>query len=504
MPEYPGLVNQVIVGSAVALESALLPTEPPPPLNDASQQVTETSPANPPCASTSHVRFRESYAARLFRPQGSEAPEDEMSSADELYSVLNSIDPSLPNQHARRVTSLLPWMTNGDLQECLERLRGTPEIMNALGPLIDQTTGDERCFQWLRFLAVASQAGIAHRDDIKKLLERILKKIKADAEKEWGWHEENQRLMGTLGLSPLNLNQGKVNRSFQEVRSSLWKIGCPLFMIDRLINESSRDDHYRQIAYWMFDLWSSGWSAIRKVIGLQYMADRIAAAGDVVLGLYILQDPNRSLEDLESIRGGRFIRTWFSDHEKGFASVMKVANAPSEDMIERAIDAYSDPGNYFLPPVHGLIRELRIRASENAYRVQESALHRAAGKLLRACILGPIFHEDGQHGARDTGLENIPDQLVEGMCRGDRCSPEEWAGLMSEAIEALLARHRYEAAHDFLRAMYKLALCPDRSYSNLRLNLVSHLEITMHGRKNAGNNHRLQKICRNLTAWKIE
>lgn len=460
----------------------------------------------PACATVSHVRLRESYAARLLRPSSSfpatPETEDEMSPVDELDSVLRSIDPDLANQRGSRVTNLLPWMSSSDLQQCLQRFRGGPDITEDLYSMMGQATTDELCFHWLRFLAAASQVGISNREALKRLVGRIVEKIKADAGKEMRWHGESEKLIETLNSSPASLSQEKVNSAFQEVRSSLWKIGCPLFMIDRLINESSRNDHHGQIAYWMFDQWSSEWSPIPKVIGLQYMADRIAAAGDVVLGLYILQDPNRSLEELENIRGGRFIRAWFSDHEKGFASVMKVANVPSEDMLERAIDAYADPDNYFLPPVHGLIRELRVRAAESVYGAQEDMLHRAAGKLLRACILEPIFQE-GQRADKDNNLTNILDNLVEGMGRGSNCSPDEWVLLMSETMEALQTRHRQEAAHDFLRAMYKLAICPDSTYSNLRLNLVTHLEITMHGRKNERDARPLKKICQSLMAWKI-
>jgi hypothetical protein len=129
-------------------------------------------------------------------------------------------------------------------------------------------------------------------------------------------------------------------------------------------------------------------------------------------------------------------------------------------------------------------------------------LHQAAGRLLRVCILEPIF-QGGPHADNDDGLTTILDNLVEGMCRGGSCSPEEWVVLMSETMEALQARHRYEAAHDFLRATYKLAICPDNTYANLRLNLVTNLEITMHGRKTDGDSRPLKRICRSLMAWKI-
>ncbi|HEX5036330.1 MAG TPA: hypothetical protein VFX30_04155 [bacterium] len=425
-----------------------------------------------------------------------------MSPMDELDSLLRSADPDLAKRGSR-VTYLLPWMSSSDLRECLQRFRGGPDIAEALSSMMEQAATDELRFHWLRFLAAASQAGISNRVALKRLVGRISGKLKTNSERELRWYGATESLIETLGSSPASLSQEKVYHAFQEVRSSLWKIGCPLSLIDRLINESSRNDHHGQIAYWMFDHWSSDWSAVPKVIGLQYMADRIAAAGDVVLGLYILQDPNRSLDELETVRGGRFLRAWFSDHEKGFASVMNVANAPSEDLLEKVINAYADPDNYFLPPVHGLIRELRARARESVYGAQEDMLHRAAGKLLKACILEPIF-QVGQREDNDDQLAEIVDNLEEGMRRGDDCSPDEWVALMSETMEALQARHRQEAAHDFLRAMYKLALCPDGTYANLRLNLVTNLEIAMHGRKNERDSRPLKRICQSLMAWKIE
>jgi hypothetical protein len=514
MPQFPGFVNPLnslnstMVGTAAARDTSLVTTRPPPPLSDPAQPLTEVNPAitmTPADGTPSHVRLRDTYAARLLRPISSlPAPEtdEEMSPVEELDSVLRSADPDVAKQRGSRVTHLLPWMSSSDLQQCLQRFRGGPDITDDLSSMMEHATTDELCFHWLRFLAAASQVGISNREALKRLVGRISEKIKTDSEKEVRWYGETEKLIEALGSSPASLSQGNVNRAFQEVRSSLWKIGCPLLLIDRLINESSRNDHYGQIAYWMFDRWSSDWSPIPKVIGLQYMADRIAAAGDVVLGLYILQDPNRSLEELENIRGGRFLRAWFSDHEKGFGSVMKVANAPSEDMLERVIDAYADPDNNFLPPVHGLIRELRVRAAESAYGAQEDLLHRAAGKLLRACILEPIF-QVGQRADNDDHLTDILDSLVDGMRRGGDCSPDEWVVLISETMEALQTRHRHEAAHDFLRAMYKLAICPDGTYSNLRLNLVTNLEITMHARKNDRDARPLKKICQSLMAWKI-
>lgn len=391
----------------------------------------------------------------------------------------------------------LPWLSPEEMRQAMrEAVTSTPpeRVIGNLELAISQTERNDDNHRLLLLQLIGASYSLTQypKDDFARLLGHLARRLSIDGARDKAWEEFDGQLRTALASWDGRDTEGleRVNETAMHIRASAWRTGFRAPAIDTVINLASRSpsemdslskSSLYSVSQTVRNLAKNG-NLVRFFLEIQYVSDRIAAAGDLVRAKLILseaiEDIKKRAQSIHQAEASYLIARLKTLHD-GIMSVLLLMTNPDTQSLRQIIAIYRSPDYATMPPIHVLVRRMRHRADELFRKKKIDVLRfneigEACADLVTFRILDSILGE--RRTDEDAALSRLRSQLFNALSRGSDADAEEWAALLSETTGFLMANDRFEAAHDFLRAFYKLGLCDARVFSGLAMGIVTSME----------------------------
>lgn len=447
---------------------------------------------------------------------GPEGPEPENESVQEATSLLLS---EAGTGHCRRLCASLQWLTPNEMAQVIREAfakAGKEELVSRLSLAASQAVTENEHFLLIQLLSSALSVSNFSGTPLLKILDDMGKKLPVNAKREKIWSEWETLLTSALdSWNPADPSAaGRIDGLLATFRNASWRTGFPSPVIDRLINASPYLDSRRTLLCRYF-LYAVGHlvRARGKEQGLmshffeiQYVTDRIAASGDLVRAKVLIE------QTIESVRGiekksptihASYIAKRLQILKDGITTALYLTMHPTPAALADAVSAYRSPDYTLLPPVHIVIRGLRLHVSSRSVRGKISAesvssIHAAVREMAKLRVVDPLLMPASQDAP---AIADLRSRLLEALERGDEFTGQEWGALMAEAADVLSGGGLLSQAHDLMRAFHKMGVCEPRIFSGIAMSLVTNAEIALHKTRDSDAREKLAHVRDRLVEW---
>jgi hypothetical protein len=388
---------------------------------------------------------------------------------------------------------------------------GAEKVLAYLSRVADHALEEDQYLLLLQLLSTAI-ANLAYaQTPVMEILKGMGGNLPVNNKRNESWDAWESMLTMVLESGPTE----KADELLASIRVSSWRMGYPSHVIDRLINLAStlgpaQDDlrhRFLLSAGEIIRQRNKDRGMMRLFLEVQYIANHIAASGDLIGAWRVL---SQVVQDAPDIRNkttspqASYIKRRLQLLQDGMLKAISLIKALSPSSLEEAVSLYRSPDCPQVPPVYIIARGLRQNASvqlANRKRSRDSVaeIHKAVQEMMDLRILTPIF---SYFSKNDEAALTLHHKFLTALKRGDDFSTEDWSGLLTETMDFLKEKDCFLEAYDLLKIFHEMGVCETRVFSNLATKLATEVG-TLLNKPTPLSPQYIADICDRLAAWGV-